>query len=241
MVLNNDLPLFRERLTESARKYAALETGAHPGVKTLEFKTTDLVLRDKRWEFEGIATSDAVDEDEEVVLPDGVSWKPLEAYKTIYVDHQYGIRNAVAKLRYITRHKARGVNGWKMRAVLLPEDYSPEVAMVRTVIEHDMGGLSFGFIPEERGAPTADEKRIYPKARSMVRKSRAFEVSVTLMRCNMDCETGRLTMTDGGKAAGIRDLVTKGLLPASYARAFDPPRTVVVVPSRTVVVVPSNN
>lgn len=241
MIWNNDHPAFREAVLTRARERFPDAAPDTVGMVGRFAKSAAAIVRDgKRIEIEGIATTSHVDADEEVVLPDGIDWDAFKSYQTLYLDHIYGARTAVAKLRYVTRHKSGSVDGWRLRAMLLPDDYSEEVKRVRMLAEAGMLGMSIGFIAADRGALTADEKRLYPKARSIVRKARVFEVSYTTMPCNLACAADRVYVDDE-KAAGVRELVTKGLLPASYARAFAVPApTVVYVPPPTVVYVGNN-
>lgn len=211
-----------ERLRKSARK-CGIE-GDAIGILGRAFKSVAVKQENSGYEIDGVATTDDVDCDREVVLPDGLRWDAVAKYKALYVDHMYGTKHAVAVYRYTSR--TTSPNGWRLRARMLPDEYSDEVARVRMLAEHGALGLSIGFLATDRGAPTADEKRRYPAAESIVRKAEVFEVSYTSMPCNMAC-TGSVVYADDSKSAKVGELVRKGIIsPESWVPK---PRRIVVV------------
>lgn len=181
------------------------------------------------YEIEGLATTEDVDCDDEVILADGLDWKVFETYRTIYADHELGLRNAVATLRSVTR--VRGVkNGWLMRARLMSTHLFQDAARVLELAQNGALGFSVGVVPLDRGPATNEEKRIYPKANSIIRKASVFEVSATAMPCNLACGGVRV-MADEGKVAKLSEMVTKGMAwAAPIVERYKPaPRTVIVL------------
>lgn len=176
------------------------------------------------FEVEGIATTDDVDCDGEVVLPDGLDWKPFQKYRVLYAEHAYGMKYAAATYRYVTRSKSP--DGWKIRARLLPDAYSDEIQRVRMLADAGVLGLSIGFIPIESGPPTPEEQARYKGAASIVRRASVFEVSFTTMPCNMACVASAV-YTDASKSAELCQMVTKGL--ARAEAVYAPGRKLVLV------------
>jgi hypothetical protein len=184
-------------------------------------------------EIEGIATTDSIDCDDEVVLPSGVDWSVMRSsYKAMYADHMYGVENIVATLRNVNEAVAPdGSVGWKVRARMMPDAYSPRVTQVKELAARGAVGLSIGFVAIDRGKPTREESELYPGARSIVRKARVFEVSFTAMPCNLSCSG--VAVVDEGKASVMRELVRKGQAPVWAARMFiDRPVTRVAIIAR---------
>lgn len=210
--IKRDGLLFRLRKVANERGV----DGEGVGMIGRAFKSVAVKQENAGFEIEGIATTDDVDCDREVVLPDALDWYTMGKYKALYADHMYGSRHAVAVYRWAARTKTP--NGWRIRARLLPDDYSEEIPRMRTLAEHGALGWSIGFMARERGAPTDAERRSYPGAESIVRKAEVFEVSLTPMPCNLAC-MGVSVYADDSKAASVGDLVRKGLLPASFAQA----------------------
>jgi hypothetical protein len=223
---------------EDIRSQMASVAKAHGlGVDTSEAGLVGMSFRDGLavkslnggYEIEGLATTDDVDCEDEVIVADGLDWKVFETYRTIYCEHEYGIRNAVATLRSVTR--VRGVrNGWLMRARLMSTTLFEDAARVLELAQNGALGFSVGVVPMDRGAPSPDEKRLYPKANSIIRKAQVFEVSATAMPCNLACGGVRV-MADEAKFAKLSNLVTKGMAwAAPIVDRYKPtPRTVIVL------------
>lgn len=181
--------------------------------------------QDTHIEIAGIATCDMLDCDEEVILPEGLDWSVFMQYKVLYSDHMYGTRNAVATVR-CPPTRTTMPNGWKVQALLMPDHYNDAIPQVRMLAERGALGFSIGFIPIEWGDPSPDEAKRYKGVQTVIRKAKVFEVSCTPMPCNLACRAV-LAHTDDSKAATVREMVTKGLLPSWYGGG---PRPVVLEP-----------
>ncbi len=217
-------PKFRDDLLRRARSY--VPSANEVGMMGRMLKAAGAKEDNGGIDIEGIATTDDIDCDDEVVLPEGIDWAPLMSYKVVYADHMYGSRYAVAKVRWINRIKSP--NGWAMRARMLPGSYSEDIGRMVALAEADCLGLSIGFVPLERSSPTQDEVKKYGQARSVVRKASVFEVSFTTMPCNMACRTGAVTYDDS-KYAAVERLVAKGRIPREWLPQQKKPTVVVVV------------
>lgn len=191
--------------------------------------------RDSKPAIKGIATTDDVDADDEVVMPEGIDTASyLMANRKYFVDHRYDVRNTIGVIRSMNPFptaKAGAQRGWQYVAELtfglgagLAED-------VYTIAKAGGIGTSIAFKALDWGSPTADEKKKYPRASSVVRKSVAVELSATAMPCNVACQSGAMTIDE--KRLGILDgLVTKSLISRESAMALAPefsPKAVTIV------------
>lgn len=150
-----------------------------------------------------IATTDDVDLDDEVVLPQGCDWSYLKRNKKLFVDHKYDIEHCVASYRTMVPYpSAQAIKGWQLRGRLFSDLPYPAAEAVRKIAEQDGIGISIGFLALDYGPPTADERIKYPGASSIVRKSKLLEASFTCLPCNVSCQTLRVSV-DESKAAAI--------------------------------------
>ena len=140
-------------------------------------------------DIEGFATTDNVDEVEEVLLPEGADRSYFDRTKILYADHRYDLASILGKVRYIRPGVTpEGNRGWEFRAHVLTRD-NPALGGKVIDIVRQLGtiGVSIGYEPIEWGSPTQEEAKAYPKAKSIVRKWKMLEVSLTGMPCNSQC------------------------------------------------------
>lgn len=153
-----------------------------------------------------IATTDDIDLDREVIVPEGLSG---ERYffrnRNLFVDHDYSFGAWVAKLRSVSPINAGGrQRGWRVRAVM--REGHPIADEILGAIREGMTiGTSIGFLHLEGGKPTAAEAALYAKGDQVpewiVRKADWLEQSFTAMPCNVSCQTDPEPKTLGGQAA----------------------------------------
>lgn len=196
----------RQQMADTVRRHNLGLEVKDAGMVGLSVLDMRVVEENGGYEIEGMATTDDVDCDDEVILQDGLDWSVFNRYKAIYMDHAYGTRNVVASLRRVTR---RG-NGWAMRARLMPVDKFEDAARVLELAKAGALGFSVGVLPMDRGAPNDMERKRWPKATSIIRKASVFEVSATPMPCNLSC-AGVSVVMDGAKAMKLNELVAKGM------------------------------
>ncbi len=152
-----------------------------------------------------VATTDGIDLDEEVVMPDGADLSYVTTNRKLFVDHCYDIEYAVASLRSISPMKVGGKQrGWSIRARLLQGDLHKAARIVESIIAQDGIGLSIGFLSLDDGRPSADESKAYPGATNMIRRCKILEVSFTALPCNVSCQTVA-GVQDSGKSAAIAE------------------------------------
>lgn len=208
MILVHNNQTTRDELLVRAK--ARIPGAEDVGVVGSYLKAAKSIEENGGYEIEGIATTDDVDCDDEVVMPDGLDWKAFESYKAVYLDHMYGTRYAAGVRRWVKRVG----NGWLLRTRLLKEcEESPKLL---ELAREGALGLSIGFVPNDRGQPTDAERKRYPRALSVVRSASVFEVSFTSMPCNMRCQTTGVYVDDS-KAATLREMVVKGIIPEAWS------------------------
>jgi hypothetical protein len=196
----------RSQMADTVRRHSLGIDTKDAGIVGISFDSMNVVAENGGHEIEGMATTDDVDCDDEVILQDGLDWSVFNRYKAIYMDHAYGTRNVVGSLRWMRRSG----NGWKMRARLMNTSLFEDAARVMELAQMGVLGFSVGVIPVDRGSPTDAERKRWPKATSIIRKASVFEVSATPMPCNLAC-AGVSVVADGAKAHRLVDLVAKGM------------------------------
>lgn len=157
-----------------------------------------------------IATTVGVDLDDEVVIPGGIDWSYFLANGQVFVDHRYDSEYNVGYLPEVEKiGNNRGAEmipymeggrhvGWKMRVNFYNGLKCPRADDTLAKILQNRQGASIGFQPLDYGALTAEEAKIY-KASSIVRRSRAVEVSITPLPCNVKCQSGKSFEADARK------------------------------------------
>lgn len=124
----------------------------------------------------GIASTDAVDQEGEVLVPAGFDFSYFADVKTVYWQHDY--EKPVGTCR-----------NWSVaKGELSTTTYITRTAFgddVLTMIEDGViNGLSVGVIPTEEGPPDPIELKSYGECRNVIRKAKMLEYSITPMPCN---------------------------------------------------------
>lgn len=157
----------------------------------------------KLGDIEITMTTDDVDLDEEVVLPWGGD---LSAYlnqnRKVFVDHYYTVENCAGAIRWIKPFPDPAMpKGLRMRMSVLKTQNNPLPGLVLDMARQCGIGASIGFEALDWGKPTPDEAARYPAAKSIVRKWRAIEVSLTCLPCNVTCQG--VAVADESKSAKV--------------------------------------
>lgn len=211
-------PIFREIVTNRHPDYDFDEKSGF-GVRCLKMADMTADGSPGNHDIVGIATTDAVDEDEEVVLPSGADLSYINATKGLYADHRYGMGQLIGKIR--TLKMADNGRGWQFRARLYEGLANPLASDCFKIIEQGgFIGVSIGFDAQNWGPPSPEEQKSYPRCKSIVRNWKWVELSLTAMPCNVTCYA-MAAPVDTGKQLGIIDgLVTKGLIRRESAVAL---------------------
>lgn len=159
-----------------------------------------------------IATTDDIDCDMEVVVPEGADLGYFVQNRGIFIDHRMDYAHCCGKLRDVKLfvRPDTGRSGFEVRVYC---NTSPAGEAVLAMAREQGTGWSIGFEARDRGRPTADEETRYARGgkvpRSVVRGWEWLELSATMFPCNVACQTGETVVDDRNKAL-LDEMVTKG-------------------------------
>lgn len=160
-----------------------------------------------------VATTNRVDLEREVVLPDGGIFDYLARNAKVFADHSYdhaylvgGIRMHKQGMPLAPWPSATNQRGWSMRVGVMRDYPFPTADAILKIAEQHGIGASIGFEALEGGKPDANEKRLYPGAEYIVRKWSCLEVSFTCLPCNVDCQSMMGTIDKSHAEASRRAL-----------------------------------
>lgn len=165
---------------------------ADQSVGVCGFHCKEAVVSEDERDVEAIMTTADVDLDDEVVLPGGVdtSYFAAMSQRKVFIDHCYDMGSNVGVARFINPFpNAQNPIGLKARIHIYRGLKNPLCDDLLERIKQGGMGLSVGFVPVLVGAPTPEEKKMYPGAESIVRKWKMLEVSFTSLPCNVKCQT----------------------------------------------------
>lgn len=165
-------------IIESIKTRYALDDDAHVGVRWFN---AEKQFDDSQRLVTAIATTDAVDLVDEVVLPEGAmvdkDGKPFYA-NTILLNHDPN--RPVGKIR--TARLDKSVNGWVVQFTLASTELGRDTYTL--LKEGVIGGTSIGFRAQDWGRPSQKEVDRYGPIASIIRKWLWLELSVTPTPCN---------------------------------------------------------
>lgn len=169
----------------------------------------------------GIASTTAIDQEGEVLIPAGFDFSYFQAVKTVYWQHDYD--EPVGTCR-----------NWSIaKGVLYTTTFITRTSFgddVLTMIQDGViNGLSVGVIPTDYGPPNDEEMRAYGPASNVIRKAIMLEYSITPMPCNQTALIEAVSKARIKRVSAVR----MGL-EDTPERKFHP--SVVVVPTRKTVV-----
>lgn len=159
-----------------------------------------------------IATTNRVDLDQEVVLPEGGVFDYLLTNRKIFIDHCYDLPNLVGGLRsWMPWPNVDAQRGWQMTVGVLRNHPYPVPDAVLNIAQQIGIGTSIAFERLEGGAPTKEELKRFPGATSITRKWYAIEASFTAIPCNVDSQSMAATvdkshMADARRVLSLIDL-----------------------------------
>jgi hypothetical protein len=163
------------------------------------------------YEVVAFATTDGVDSVGDVVIQSGIDWNSYFTRNgsNVFVDHDYSITSRVGRVRNMKMvNTPAGGKGWLVRTGIPVNRQNPKADAVLAAAEDGSVGMSIAFEANDYGPPTADEKKAYPTARSIIRTCKVIEISFTCMPCNVECQSMAVNYDDG-KSARVRELVAK--------------------------------
>jgi phage head maturation protease len=161
-------------------------------------------------------TTDAVDRDREVVLPDGIDLEEYRGNPVVLFAHDYSSL-PIGKCIGITPKKG-GLNARTQYASRPADHQGPWLPdTVHSLIQQGMlSGKSIGFIPMNMRGPTADEIKLRPELRDVrcvIDRAVLLEYSVCAVPCNAEALMTSVSksLTEGTLDAKTADLLRKGL------------------------------
>lgn len=181
----------------------------------------------------GIASTTKVDSDAEVIIPGGIDFSYWnDSPKSLFADHSYTMKSVLGTVRYCRLNDAG--NALEFRARVFKGLDNPLPGDFYKMLEQGAEpGISVGLEGIAWGPPNDIEKKLYPKAINIVRKSLLVELTATFLQSNTDC--GCRLMTDGNYPSlkeheSIGSMITKGLIKKDSAQALglypEAPRTI---------------
>ena len=168
-----------------------------------------------------MATTDRVDDEGEVILPDGIDMEYLLKRGMVYIDHTYTVPNTVGKIRRMVRKAHGGRNGWESQVQILDAN-TPETQAIKALAAENMLSQSIAVQRLDSGRPDSGESAAYKGAQRITRKSRAIELSFTTWPMNPDC-----TMTGAKsrqRADHLRTVLKSAGLPEKTFDLFRVPK-----------------
>lgn len=154
-----------------------------------------------------IATTNAVDLEQEVVVPEGGDFEYLLKNRKIFADHSYDVQSCVGSLRDWTPWPSKAnARGWQMSVEVLRDHVFPMPDAVLNIARQIGIGASIAFERLDGGALTPEERKRYPGASSIVRKWNCIEVSFTALPCCVSCQSFAATVDKSHAEAARRAL-----------------------------------
>lgn len=224
-------------IVERIKDQHRLTKDARVGVVGSYNHKAELDMRGTNRDLVVIATTDDIDEDNEVLVPQGADVSYIAKNAKVFADHNYGVDDVVGAIRSWGAYpNSKNQRGWMAR-VRLTTNAAGEA--VRKIVEETGHiGASIGFEALDYGPPSDEEKKLYGRdgkpPSSIVRKYRLIELSLTALPCNVSCQTMSVVMGDESKSAPLARMVKSGSLSRRDASRFGlvtehKPKLVVIV------------
>lgn len=171
--------------------------------KDLTFKAENVDLDSRS--FEAVITSDALDRDGEVLLPEGMDATDFNKNPIVFWNHNYD--KPIGKAVKMVKDK----NSWKAVTQLAkrPEDHVgewlPDVALA-LIKQGVIKGVSVSFLPTDYRQPSKKDKSTFGEGvKRVFTKWKLLEYSVAPLQCNQDA---------------LVTAVGKGIVSAEMAKQF---------------------
>jgi len=217
------------KLTDIIRKRHGIggDDGIGIAVSSIEAATMKEWAEGKPPTFSGVATTAAVDLEDEVVVPRGLDWSYALKFRAMYPSHQEYGTGPIARLGNVALKDA----GWFFNATWIK---SNPAARDFYNIAKELGtmGVSIGFAIRDSGRPTPDEVKEYGPHKSIVRKGDVLELSPTFMPANPDAVASLKSgqCLDCEQSKSVKRLVGLGLVSKkTYAMLTPATRTIVLL------------
>jgi len=159
---------------------ASYGKGAETVVKNDDSGTNDIIV---------IANTGDIDLENERVMPGGADKSYFEKNKQMFADHRYDIESGVGEARAIGAYpNPQEIKSWRIRCRIRNNRLGDTIKAI--VEDTNQIGVSIGFVPQDWGVPTDEErKNLGGDFNTIVRSWRWFETSFTLLPCNVSCQS----------------------------------------------------
>lgn len=168
------------------------------GFKRVSFTPESIEFKAGERADVSLITSDIVDRDREVVLPQGIDWSQFRKNPVVPFGHKYD-EPPVGHAQWVKRVKSDDANGWIAKTLYAtkPDDW-PGVwfadAVWHLVQTEVLKGKSIGFIPVPGGvrSPTSEDLKANPDwadSHAIIAKCLALEYSVVPVQSNPEALT----------------------------------------------------
>lgn len=181
----------KHEVIERIRKSCILDDNAVLGVRACVGQGVRLDTKASNYDVIGMATTDSVDAEGDVILPGGCDWfanpdSYMRRNRKVFVDHWTDMGSMVGTIRNVKLLDGNP-SGLQVRVGLSRACQFTELV---AELAGSVGiGFSIGFIPTNYGPPTPEEAKKYPGARNIVRNWEWYELSFTAFPCNVSCQT----------------------------------------------------
>lgn len=167
----------------------------------------------------GIATTDRVDLEREVMVPTGADLGPLLENRAVFIDHKLTTPMCVGRIRTFNPFPGvKNQRGWSAVIDIAEAAGNNLCDHVLALARNGGVGMSIGYEVIDGGRVTPDEARQYPGAKTIVRRWKAIELSIAAAPMNIDCQ-GYIE-ADQTKGARARELLTKSRAPDDVFKAL---------------------
>jgi HK97 family phage prohead protease len=169
----------------------------------------EVMVKNAGRRFLSVITTDSLDRDGEVLIPDGMDSTEFERTGTVFWNHNYDM--PIGKLVGKLRRNDDSVEAETEFAVR-PDDYQGEFFpdFARAMVEQGVvRGVSVGFIAlDMRRAGTRDIERYGESCKRVINRWKLLEYSIAPVQCNPDAliasvNKGKCTKDDAIKYFGI--------------------------------------
>lgn len=219
-------------IIERLKKHPAVKADSSFGVVSSFGKGAEIQEGNDLRDIVVIANTNDIDLESEVVVASGADTAYFEKNKHIFADHMYDVANGAGKLRHLDPHPSKeNHKGWRVRARI---NDNPIGNAIKTIVEQTgQIGVSIGFIAKDFGPPTEAELAEFGggdrEIRSVVRAWQWFELSFTLLPCNVFAQSigGLMGEVVEGKSLdmlhAVDNMVVKGLIGRDIANLLGAP------------------
>lgn len=195
--------------------------------RMLDCKAEEERGQNGRMMISAVATTNGIDLENEVVVPEGADPSYFLNAKAIYWAHN-SFDLPVATLRSLRLLPDK--SGWRMQCSTVNTEFARDVATC--IAEGAINGVSIGFLRTDSGAPSPEEIMRYGPCEYVTRRWRWLETSITPMPCNpqalIDGVAVEKSIADEA-ASAISRLAAKGRISRKSAESMGVKRKAIVV------------